>query len=473
VTAYHSHPKPACAADYDATLTEVYSSRPWVHTAWRCGELAGFSNVFRVPVLFNVYPHEHYTAAEARYKAIQGLAAGAYPNFWSTPGMQPVFDFMRRNAEYLDFATTAPVKFLALPRDVRLDPTQAATPAADGVRYRDDRFLAPAVGAYAALTRSALPVLTLQRPHFHEHLAGFQVLCLANMTNMSDEQVQAVRRYVRSGGGLIASHETSLYDEKGRRRPDFALADVFGARYRRVLGAASRRVRFEPASPLAAGLAGLPPLEHAEPHVAVELTTGRCAARLTGPDLAPDVPAAIVHEFGKGRVVYLPGRLDALECYQLTPQVERLFANAVRWLVRGRLPIEVTSPGMVGVSCFRQPRRLLVHLVNHQRDSRLRDDAFQPLVRVGVRLQLPPGFEVARVHRLWTPSDVAYKCNGDCLLTELDTIGEYEVLAVELKPIIVHAVGNALFVVPPLGGVTADFRLKPVLRTSVVSSRVQ
>ena len=144
VTAYHSHPKPACAADYDATLTEVYSSRPWVHTAWRCGELAGFSNVFHVPVLFNVYPHEHFTAAEARYKAIQGLAAGAYPNFWSTPGMQPVFDFMRRNAEYLDFATTTPVKFLALratcvwirPRPPRRRPTACATTTTASSRRR-------------------------------------------------------------------------------------------------------------------------------------------------------------------------------------------------------------------------------------------------------------------------------------------------------------------------------------------------
>jgi hypothetical protein len=487
VTAYHSHPKPACEADYDATLTEVYRSQPWVHAAWRCGELAGFSNVFRVPVLFNVYPHEHFTAAEARYKAIQGLAAGAYPNFWSTPGMQPVLDFMRRNAEYLDFATTSPVRFIALPRDVRLDSTQAATPAADGVRYQDDRFLAPAVGAYAALIRCGLPVVTLHRPHFHERLAGFQVLCLANMTNMSDAQVEAVRRFVRSGGGLIASHETSLYDEKGRRRPDFGLADLFGARFRRVLAAAPGRVQFEPVGPLATGfrigqqtstgtevgrignpsyeqrignpssheadlrdglpihptgkptlvrspiLSGLPPLEHAGPHVAVDLTTGRSAARLTGPDLASDLPAAVVHEFGEGRVVYLPGRLDALECYQLTPQVERLFANAVRWLMRDRLPIEVSSPGMVGVSYFRQPQRLLVHLVNHDRDSRFRDDAFRPLTHVRVRLQLPPGFEVSRVHRLWTPSDVAYQCNREYLQAELDSIGEYELLAVELR----------------------------------------
>lgn len=347
--------------------------------------------------------------------------------------MKPVFDFMQKNAEYLDFAVTAPVRFLALPRDVRLDPTQAATPAATGVRYKYDRFLAPYVGAYSALTRCGLPVVTLHRPHFHERLAGFKVLCLANMTNMSDEQVEAVRRFVRAGGGLIATHETSLYDDKGHRRPDFALADLFGARYQRVLPAASRTLRLAAGPPFWKGLAT--GAVESDPHVLVQLTTGQMAGQLTAPEVgSADIPAVVVHEFGQGRVVYLPGRLDALQCYELTPAIERLFGDAVKWLMHGRLPIEVGSPGMVGVGYFQQPQRLIVHLVNHNRDSRFRDDGYQPLLHVVVRLRLPAGFDAARVHRLWTPSDLACRRDGDCLTAELDRIDEYEALAVELRP---------------------------------------
>ena len=159
------------------------------------------------------------------------------------------------------------------------------------------------------------------------------------------------------------------------------------------------------------------------------------AGQLTAPEVgSADIPAVVVHEFGQGRVVYLPGRLDALQCYELTPAIERLFGDAVKWLMHGRLPIEVGSPGMVGVGYFQQPQRLIVHLVNHNRDSRFRDDGYQPLLHVVVRLRLPAGFDAARVHRLWTPSDLACRRDGDCLTAELDRIDEYEALAVELRP---------------------------------------
>jgi len=434
ITAYHSHPKQGLQESYDATLTEVYSPRPWVHTAWRAGELAGFSNVFPVPVLFNVYPHDHFTAAEARYKAFQGLAAGAYPNYWSTPGMRPVFEFMAKHADYLDFATAIPMKFIALPRDIRTDATQAATPAAEGVRYPTDRFLAPYVGAYSALMRAALPVVTLHRPRFHERLEGFRVVVLANVSNLSGEQVAAIRQFVASGGGLIATHETSLCDEKGRRRTDFALADILGVKYRKTLPSAPRALALEPGSPVGTGLASSTP-SHDEPHVEVDVTTGKIAASITGDDLGTvKLPAVIVNNFGKGRSVYLPGRLDAMQCKLPNLFIERLFADAVRWAANDLIPLRVTADGIVAVSCFERPDGKVVHLVNHERDSLFSNDQFRPIGSAKIQLRLRPGDAILRVRRLWQNADVPYRLERDVLDAELHGIGEYEALAIDLKP---------------------------------------
>ena len=42
-------------------------------------------------------------------------------------------------------------------------------------------------------------------------------------------ECQQIRQFVKNGGGLVATSESSLFDEEGSRRADFALADLFGA----------------------------------------------------------------------------------------------------------------------------------------------------------------------------------------------------------------------------------------------------
>lgn len=37
----------------------------------------------------------------------------------------------------------------------------------------------------------------------------------------------AIRQWVAGGGSLLTTFETGLYDEKGKSRADFALANVF------------------------------------------------------------------------------------------------------------------------------------------------------------------------------------------------------------------------------------------------------
>ncbi|HWI58111.1 MAG TPA: beta-galactosidase trimerization domain-containing protein, partial [Bacillota bacterium] len=364
---------------------------------------------------------------------LQGLANGAYPNFWTAMGMKPVFDFMARCAGQLDFDTTAPVKFLALPRDLTVSEMQRQAPLGAGINYGEhDRFLAPYVGAYSALMRSGLPVVTLHRPHFEEELAGYKVLLLANIALLSDTQAEAVRQFVRDGGGLIATHETSLLDEKGRRRTDFALADVLGVHYKATLPGAARWVNLAGKHPLASGLPTTSPLLHQEPLVEVEPAGAESVGSFaTGNPGEGTPPAVLTHQYGRGRVVYLPGRFDSMECYQLTPAIERLFANAVRWVAPEGLPVEVTAPGTIGVTLFRQPGRLIVHLVNHERDSQLRRDTFAPIPQVRLSLAVPPGVQVERVRRLWEDRELPFTLQNQRMEVEVGTLNEYEALAVE------------------------------------------
>lgn len=341
--------------------------------------------------------------------------------------MKPVFDYMSRCAEYLDFETTAPVKFLALPRDLHESATQRRASVAAGVGYgQRDRFLAPYVGAYSALLHSGLPVVTLQRLHFEEELAGFKVLVLANLALMSDAQAEVVRRFVRGGGGLLASHETSLFDEKGQRRPDFALADVLGVHYQGTLKSTARRVSWRSGHWLAAGLSPELALAHDEPLVAVTPAGAEAAGWF-----AEDEPAVLTQNYGRGRVVYFPGRFDSMQCYTLMPAFERLLANAVRWVAPEGLPVEIEAPGPVGVSLFQQPRRLVVHLVNHLRPSKFDSDTFTPLQNVSLRIRLSAEARQPKARRLWQNRELPARLQDRTLEVQVGTLDEYEAVAVE------------------------------------------
>jgi hypothetical protein len=148
---------------------------------------------------------------------------------------------------------------------------------------------------------------------------------------------------------------------------------------------------------------------------------------------ADDQPAVLTHRYGRGRVVYLPGRFDSMQCYTLLPAVERLLANAVRWVAPEGLPVEIEAAGPVGVSLFRQPNRFVVHLVNHQRDSQLRSDAFTPIRNLILRVKLPDAVRVVNVRRLWEDRELASQVTGRILWVDIGTLDEYEAVAVELE----------------------------------------
>ena len=212
------------------------------------------------------------------------------------------------------------------------------------------------------------------------------MLVLPNLAAMSDAQCAAVRRFVEAGGGLVATGETSLYDEEGRRRADFALADLLGrARHRR----APRLLRRPGPSPWASGeghslpapgrvaRAAPPVLEGFEEH-------GHPALRRAGRDRAGGAGGGGPAHVRAGLAAVAPrerldaraangasrrsssapspaaaGRLPARgldRCFgrDRIPDHGRLIANLVRWASRRPMPLEVEGPGLLDVHLYRQ-----------------------------------------------------------------------------------------------------------------------
>jgi hypothetical protein len=210
-----------------------------------------------------------------------------------------------------------------------------------------------------------------------EDLSRYQGLILAEQTALSEAEVTALRAYVQNGGRLLATAGSSLVDERGAKRPEFALADVFGVRYSGPLPADFVYLRLKE-DDLKSAVTALPILvdQHA---LLVTPTAARVLADLVEPeslrtdattilwgDAPPDAalshPGLSINTFGKGTCWYLPVPLRAGGMPNVW--VKRL----MRVLARNLVPepkLTSSAPPGVEVTLNRQGARLVLHLVNY------------------------------------------------------------------------------------------------------------
>ena len=73
-----------------------------------------------------------------------------------------------------------------------------------------------------------------------DDLNQFRLILVPEMTGFTPDQQQQLVRYARSGGTLLLTGVATLFDEQGRQRADFALADHLGLHFQRLLDASQQ-----------------------------------------------------------------------------------------------------------------------------------------------------------------------------------------------------------------------------------------
>ncbi len=263
----------------------------------------------------------------------------------------------------------------------------------------EERYVGSVLGYFRAAIEEHLPFTLINDWNLTaSELAKYKVLILPNAACLNDDQCAAIREFVASGGGLVATLDSSLCDDFGDPRPDFALADVFGLHYRGVATSDSdpanldvnfsrqlgtdywdkrkgiwdfRLSRESPlASPKLDALIGNEPVTFKGQVATTVLSEGTVSiAGLAARDggVAAPIPAITTHQFGKGRVVYFASGIDSAYYLYAYPYHRLLLANAVKWAANSVVPIEVQAPMCVQAVAMRQVKdgpRLVLHLFN-------------------------------------------------------------------------------------------------------------
>ena len=289
-----------------------------------------------------------------------------------------------------------------------------------------------------------------------ERIDRYRVLVLANAAALSDAQCAALSAYVRRGGRMVATFETSLYDEWGSRRPDFGLADLFGVS---VIGEPDGPMRnsylsldVDPATarrhPILDGLDDAPRIINGVWRLRVQ-PRAAFPSPLTLIPSYPDLPMEDVYprvektderevylrEVGSGRVVYFPWDIDRTFYDVLNADHGRLLANAIRWAADETPPVSVTGRGVIDVAVWRQRSSMTVHLVNLTNPMMMKGP-FRELLPIGpleVQVRMPSGARAGAVRLLTAETTPAVQRTGEgTLLVTVPEVLDHEVIAIDL-----------------------------------------
>jgi hypothetical protein len=234
------------------------------------------------------------------------------------------------------------------------------------------------------LLANHLPLAVVTRKDI-KRLTDFQIVVLSNLVMMNDEEVEAIRNYVKEGGSLYASKLTSLMKTDGQRQKNFMLSDLFGVSY---VGESQELVTYvdptDKYKDLFVPFKKKWPVTLKDSQVLVRLDgEAEVLATLTLPYTKPeaypyasilqnppgiytDRPSIVLNKYGKGKVMYSAGGMEVWDYETQRAVLVRL----MRLLTTRPLAFETKAPQPVEVTLFEQEnnKRFVVHILNHQLD---------------------------------------------------------------------------------------------------------
>ena len=311
------------------------------------------------------------------------------------------------------------------------------------------------LGMYQALIEARIPFeMVNDRLLDDEHLKSFKLLILPNIATLSEKQCSQLRKFVESGGNLLATFETSLYDENGKRRSNFGLADLFEATFQQKVEGPIQNsylrlkenpetkqfhpvlkdledafriintiymVDVQPEIELESPVTIIPsypdlPMEHVYPR---EPETNICGLYL--------------NDSGKGRVAYFPGDIDRSYWQVMSTDHLKLLQNTIRWALNEEPIAEVTGPGVIDVTVWMQENSMTVHLVNLTNPAMIKGPfkEFIP-VNADVRIKIPEGLKVKEVHLLNKGEKPKYQLESEFLSLSVPQILDHEIIGIDL-----------------------------------------
>lgn len=316
----------------------------------------------------------------------------------------------------------------------------------------------PTNGMYQALIEARIPFEMVHEKMLDAaNINRYKVLLLPNIAALSDIQCEQLRNYVKAGGSLVATYETSLYDEWGNKRKNFALSDLFGATYVAHVNTdkvvQNTYLKVEPDSNGKAHSHLLRGMEDAEYLMGGtwQLTTKPLASDARAPlSRIPAIanlpmektfwtteqtsePEVYLQETGGGRIVYFPWDIDRLVWDVMSLDHILLLQNAIEWATNEPAPVRSEGAGLFDVTAWLQKDSMTVHLVNMTNAMAMRPNVHQLIASQPQRIhvELPAGRRATGAQTLAHEGQIALQHSGNTVSFTVPSVLDYEVVAID------------------------------------------
>jgi hypothetical protein len=256
------------------------------------------------------------------------------------------------------------------------------------------KYFSHTLGAFRALFEAHLPIRILSEYDLENNdLQGVRVILLPDVRVLSDRASEVIRRFIKGGGGVVATGDTGMFDHNFQQRTNFSLADLFMADYLSSREMTTREANLNlwikaPKHPIlddkkitgeektAWRSPSGPPAERGWLELVASATFVRAREgaqtqllMATNENQKAASPGMIASNHGKGRIVYLPAGLDQAMFFYPNSYISAILVNATLWAAgEVQPPLAVDAPLILGVTYRRQPlhKRTIVHLLNDQ-----------------------------------------------------------------------------------------------------------
>ncbi|HUT19361.1 MAG TPA: alpha-amylase family protein [Anaerolineae bacterium] len=299
-------------------------------------------------------------------------------------------------------------------------------------------------GAFRLLTEHQVPFdcahdFVLEDEGAARFLGKYELLVLPDAACLSDRQAEAIDAYAQAGGCLLATGETGLYSERGRRRESYALTSLGASQVktaRHDMRSAYFRVLDRDALPFLPDtdiifLDGT--MQFVDPRPGATSSLALVPPCTFGPPekvaidrVESDVPGVIWYSHGAGRTAYLPWAIDALYYRHSSPAHDGLYYSVLRTLCpEPQIIVDAGGQLEVGLSAHRGDGYLL-HLVNLSGHHGTAFLAPVPMRELEVRLRLPGVVGSARSLQL--DKELPTWQDGTCTVLRLEALDLFDTI---------------------------------------------